>query len=187
MGKLIVGLGNPGAEYARTRHNVGFWCLDRVAERLGSPPERLRWNARLAEATAGGERVYLLFPQTFMNRSGEAVLPAVRYLNLQVERDLIVVYDDLDLPPGRLRLRKKGSAGGHNGMKSVISALGTAAFPRIRIGIGRPPSDVAVVDYVLSTFPPVERALVEEAAERAAEAAVQACALPFEEVMNGFN
>ncbi len=188
MAKIIVGLGNPGKQYAQTRHNVGFWCVLRVSETLQAGPVKEKWRSLVAEATLQGERVYLIQPLTYMNLSGEAVRAAIDFLKLDdIQRDLIVVYDDMDLPVGKIRLREKGSAGGHNGMKSIIEHLGTEAFPRIRIGIGRPTFDIVVTDHVLSKFPRPERRIVEEAVTRAAQAVVAACTSSFPAVMNVFN
>lgn len=188
MAKLIVGLGNPGKQYAQTRHNVGFWCVLRIMETVRAGIAKEKWRSLVAEATIQGERVYLLQPLTYMNLSGEAVRAAIDFLKLEnLQRNLIVVYDDMDLPVGKIRLREKGSAGGHNGMKSIIEHLGTEAFPRIRIGIGRPEFDIVVTDYVLSRFSGPERSIVETAVIRAADAAVAACTVPFATVMNVFN
>ena len=188
MAKLIVGLGNPGKQYAQTRHNVGFWCIRRIMETVRAEVAKEKWRSLVAEATIQGERVYLLQPLTYMNLSGEAVRAAIDFLKLEnLQRNLIVVYDDMDLPVGKIRLREKGSAGGHNGMKSIIEHLGTEAFPRIRIGIGRPEFDIVVTDYVLSRFSGPERSIVETAVIRAADAAVAACTVPFATVMNVFN
>lgn len=187
MAKLIVGLGNPGKEYAKTRHNVGFWCVERVCDKYALQGEKSKWHSLVTEGLIGKEKVYLLRPQTYMNLSGQAVQAAVQFLQLEAPRDVIVVYDDLDLPAGSLRLREKGSAGGHNGIKSIISHLGTDGFARIRIGIGRPPFDVTVTDYVLSGFAKSERPLIDEAVNRAADAAGEACESPFVQVMNRFN
>ncbi len=188
MAKLIVGLGNPGKEYAKTRHNVGFWCVDHIARMLGTTSFKEKWQAKVAESVIGGERVYFMMPMTYMNDSGRAVGEAVHFLKQSdFENDLLVVYDDLDLPVGNIRLRAKGSAGGHNGMKSIIQAIGSSDFPRIRIGIGRPPFDITVRDFVLSGFGKSERELIDDAVERAAKAAVAACQEPFAIVMNVFN
>ncbi len=188
MAKLIVGLGNPGKQYAQTRHNVGFWCIRRIMVTVRAEVAKEKWRSLVAEATIQGERVYLLQPLTYMNLSGEAVRAAIDFLKLEnLQRNLIVVYDDMDLPVGKIRLREKGSAGGHNGMKSIIEHLGTEAFPRIRIGIGRPEFDIVVTDYVLSRFSGPERSIVETAVIRAADAAVAACTVPFATVMNVFN
>ena len=188
MIKLIVGLGNPGREYEQTRHNAGFWAVEKLLARC-SPgmATKKKFHGLVDEVSVDGRRVVLLRPQTFMNLSGQSVAEAVRYLNVDPARELLVIYDDLDLPVGRIRLREKGSSGGHNGIRSVISHIAGSDFPRIRIGVGRPPVDVMVIDHVLSRFAKAERTLVDEAVERAAESARQACREPFPVVMNRFN
>ncbi|MGO2082803.1 aminoacyl-tRNA hydrolase [Vagococcus sp.] len=150
--KLIVGLGNPGAKYRATKHNIGFITLDEIAYREKIEFNKHQFEADLAEFFVEGEKVVLVKPQTFMNESGRAVGPLMDYYQVKIE-DVIVIYDDLDLTIGRIRLRQKGSAGGHNGIKSLISHLGTQAFNRIRIGIDRPIAPQTVVSYVLSPFP----------------------------------
>ena len=166
---LIVGLGNPGREYARTRHNVGFMLVSRLAERLGTAFRRMQFKALIAEtrlSVNGEQRICLLAkPQTFMNLSGKAVAPLARFYKIPPER-LLVVYDDLDLPLGKLRLRPKGGHGGHKGMRSVIESLGTQEFPRLRVGIGRPPGRMDAADYVLHPFTKAELEVVEPALER---------------------
>lgn len=186
MAKLVVGLGNPGKEYAKTRHNVGFWCVEHLCGVLGVAGDKKKFQGLVGEGRYGGHSVYLLFPQTYMNLSGQSVAPAMQFWRL-TPADLIVVYDDLDLPPGSLRLREKGGAGGHNGVKSIIASVGTNEFARVRIGIGRPPFDVTVTDYVLSPFGKSERPLLQDAVERAGEAVLQAVTDPFVQVMNRFN
>ena len=154
---LVVGLGNPGREYAATRHNAGFMVLDALARQWGVTFGRTRHQALLAEARVGPHRVLLAKPQTYMNLSGRAVGPLVRYYRLPLDH-LLVVYDDLDLPFGTVRLRPQGGHGGHKGMKSIIEALGGRRdFPRLRIGIGRPPGRMDAADYVLRPFSPAER------------------------------
>jgi PTH1 family peptidyl-tRNA hydrolase len=186
MIRLIVGLGNPGRSYEKTRHNVGFRCLDQLRSLLGADKPRRNWKSLVCEARVCDRIVYLLAPQTYMNNSGEAVREAVSFLRLDPS-ELLVLYDDLDLPVGMLRLRQKGSAGGHNGMKSVIGQLGTDQFARIRVGIGRPALDVAVIDHVLTRFSKAELALAQAAEQRAAEAARAAITEPFVDVMNRYN
>ncbi len=186
MMKLIVGLGNPGEKYAATRHNVGFWVIDRLAERWQIPVRQNRWKGLAGSGLVMGERVVLLKPMTYMNLSGESVRPALDWLKCDIE-DLAVVCDDLDLPPGTLRLRKKGSSGGHRGLQSLIDHLGTNEFKRVRIGIGHPAGRMPVVDYVLSPFTREERPSIEEAVERAAEAIHQWVVSDFDQAMNRFN
>lgn len=166
--RLVVGLGNPGRQYARSRHNVGFRCLDLVAERLGAKFSRRAFNAYLAMAQRGGAKVLLAKPQTFMNLSGESVGRIAHYYGLAPER-LLVIYDDMDLPLGRIRIRESGSSGGHKGMQSIIHALGTDAFPRLRIGIGRS-AIVEGASYVLGRFAPEEEGALVEVLRRAADA-----------------
>ncbi len=185
--KLVVGLGNPGKEYEKTRHNVGFWCIEKLQDKLGAGRPYKKWQALVADTKVGGERVYLIRPQTYMNLSGQSVKEAILALGIEPVRDLILIYDDMDMPVGSIRLREKGSAGGHNGVKSVLQLAGSHEFPRIRIGIGRPPFDITVVDYVLSTFSKNDREQVMQAVELAAEAAEAALTQAFPIVMNKFN
>ncbi len=166
--KLIVGLGNPGVQYARNRHNVGFMVVDELGRRLGASWAR-RGHAELAEVRVGTARCWLMKPQTFMNLSGEAVLPFVRFHKLE-PADILVVHDEMDLPFGRVRLRVGGSAGGSNGVKSVISRLGTDRFARLKVGISRPPEGWEVVNWVLSNFQPDEAGLLEEVVRLGADA-----------------
>ncbi|MEO2082452.1 MAG: aminoacyl-tRNA hydrolase [Desulfurobacteriaceae bacterium] len=168
MIRLVVGLGNPGREYERTRHNVGWMVLDRVSERLGIPISRKKFRGIYGELSVNGRKIFLLKPLTYMNRSGESVAEFVRFYKIKPE-EVMVVYDDLDLPLGKLRLRLKGSSGGHRGVESVEKSLGTREFPRLRIGIGRPERKEDVVNYVLSPFGKSELPVIEEAVEKGAE------------------
>jgi PTH1 family peptidyl-tRNA hydrolase len=165
--KLIVGLGNPGRQYERTRHNMGFRVVDRLADRW-AVPLALKGHGAFGRGTFAGQTVALLKPMTFMNRSGQAVLEVVQFFKLPLA-DLLVVYDDLDLPVARVRLRARGSAGGQKGMADVINRLGDDEIARVRIGIGRPAAGDAV-SYVLSRFLPDEQPLVEGALDKAVEA-----------------
>ena len=183
--KLVVGLGNPGSRYASTRHNVGFMVVDRLARRWGAAVAKKQCNAQVGGAEYDGERVWLAKPQTFMNLSGEAVSCLLHFYRLRPS-DLIVVYDERDLPVGRIRLRERGSAGGHRGVASLIQMLGTNEFPRVRIGIGRPPETDAV-DHVLSGFPTEERPLIEDALTRAVEAVEDALRDGLATAMNKYN
>ncbi len=183
--KLIVGLGNPGARFARNRHNAGFLIADRFALAHDLVFARKRFNAALAEGTVSGERVMVAKPQTFMNASGEAVGKLFAFFKI-APLDLIVVYDDLDLPLGKLRLRANGSSGGHHGMESIIERIGTSDFPRLRIGIGRPNPN-ADIDHVLSDFEPEERGVMDETFARAADALDVWLADGIEKAMNRFN
>ena len=159
--KLIVGLGNPGDKYQGTRHNVGFDVIDALARQEGLQLTDQKFRADYTIWRVDGEKVLLVKPYTFMNLSGEAVLPLMSYYNISPD-ELVVVYDDLDLEPGKLRLRQSGSAGGHNGVKSIIEMLGTHDFKRVKIGIGRPQYGRKVVDHVLERFDTDDRALIEQ-------------------------
>lgn len=180
--KIIVGLGNPGREYAETRHNVGFMVLDRLASRLGAV-----WKADKARKAelAAGPGVLLVKPQTYMNASGESVGPLMRYFKF-TPGQVFVVYDDISFPVGAMRLRAGGSAGGHNGMKSLIAHLGTEKFPRLRIGIGVP-GQKDMIGHVLGKFSPEERPLLEETLAKAEEAAFVALKEGFQAAANRFN
>jgi PTH1 family peptidyl-tRNA hydrolase len=182
---LIVGLGNPGAQYRNTRHNVGFECLQRLAEKHKIDLSKTEKRAKVGYGRIGGVPVVLAAPQTYMNLSGESVAPLMKSLGLRPE-DVIVIVDEMDLPTGRLRIRKSGSAGGHNGLKSLIQLLGTDEFPRIRIGVGRP-SDGAAIDHVLGKFGREEIDAIRESIGRAAEAAEYAVENGVEAAMNRFN
>lgn len=169
---LVVGLGNPGDNYARTRHNAGFRALDCLAGKLGVKIDRAKFRALTAQATWQEQKLLLMKPQTFMNNSGLAVMDAVNFYKLPPEC-VIVVFDDISLPVGRLRVRADGSAGGHNGIKSIIGCLNSQSFPRVKIGVGQKPHpDYDLADWVLSNFTKDEDAHVTRAAEAAAEAAL---------------
>ena len=167
---LVVFLGNPGLRYEGTRHNAGFMTADALARAKGLSINRLRFRALTAQCELGGEKVLLMKPQTYMNLSGEAVQQAARFYKIPPER-VLVVSDETALPIGKLRVRSKGSAGGHNGLKSIIACLGSDAFPRIRLGVGAPPHpDYDMADWVLSTFQNQDAEDMAAAAKRAAEA-----------------
>jgi PTH1 family peptidyl-tRNA hydrolase len=184
---LIVGLGNPGEQYARTRHNVGFGAVNEVARR-----HRLEWsgkraNARLAEGQIGGERVALARPQTYMNLSGQAVVGLRQWFKLDPARELLVIYDDIDLPFGVLRLREKGGPGTHNGMKSVIGQLGSQVFPRVRVGIGGKPEGWDLANYVLGRWTRDEEQQLPVLYERIADAVDTIVREGFSAAMNRYN
>ena len=184
---LVVFLGNPGIRYEGTRHNAGFMAADAFARKHGLSISRSRFRALTATCTIGDQSVLLMKPQTFMNLSGEAVGQAARFYKIPPEH-VLVVSDDVSLPIGALRVRTKGSAGGHNGLKNIISALGTDAFPRIRIGVGSPPHpDFDMMDWVLSVFRNQDLLAMTEAASRAAEAVVCYIENGPERAMNRFN
>ncbi len=184
--KLVVGLGNPGPEYARTRHNVGFLVADRLASALGAGFDTKKFAAELAEARAGQEKVWIMKPQTYMNHSGEAVGAALRFWKLDLE-DLVVVHDDLELESLRIQLKVGGGHGGNNGVKSVNAHLGSEGYARVRFGIGRPPPAMDPADYVLGRFAKAEEAEVGAAVERAAEAARLCVELGAGKAMNQVN
>ena len=185
--KLVVGLGNPGPQYRDTRHNVGFWVIDEVARRWGVRDNgRERFDAWNVRATHGGESVLLAKPLTFMNNSGFAVSRLAHYFQIE-PHDMLVVIDEAALPLGRLRARREGSAGGHNGLKSIIEQLGGQGFPRLRVGVGRGDNRRDLADHVLSKFEPDERATIEAATLRAADAAEVFITDGIERVMNTFN
>lgn len=149
--KIIAGLGNPGAEYAHTKHNVGFMLVDALADHLNAPAWKEDFFSAMTEVRIGGEKVFLVKPLTYMNNSGEAIGPMLSYYKMETD-DLTVVHDDMDIPAGMVRIRKKGSSGGHNGIKSVIAHVGGEDFARVRIGIGRPPAGWTVINHVLAPF-----------------------------------
>ncbi|MBI2854141.1 MAG: aminoacyl-tRNA hydrolase [Chloroflexi bacterium] len=189
--KLIVGLGNPGKEYALTRHNVGFRCINRVARKHNISVDRKRGKAIIGEGVVAGGKVVLAKPQTFMNASGESVRLLLQQYGLQ-PADAMIVYDDMDLPLGKVRVRPCGGAGGHHGMESIIRSTGSDEFPRIRIGISHPAAGVSqqpddVVEYVLSGFSPEEEKVADEAIGRAAEAVEVILSEGLEQAMNRFN
>lgn len=183
--KLIVGLGNPGGKYSRTRHNVGFTSVDALAARHGHSPWRRLFRAQIAEGTIAGKRVVLAKPQTFMNLSGEAVRSIAGWFKVGA-KDILVIYDDMDLPLGSIRIRERGSAGGHRGMQSITQWLRTQEFPRLRIGIARPQAEGAV-DFVLSTFAPEERPIIHAAISRSVEAVETILAEGIVAAMNRYN
>lgn len=184
---LVVGLGNLGNQYVGTRHNVGFDVVDEIARR-GNESFRRSWRfpATLAEVSESGEKALLCKPRTFMNRSGLAVGPLLRKKGFALA-DLIVIVDDTELPCGRIRIRRRGGSGGHNGLKSIIAALGTEEFARIRVGVGGKPGARAMVDHVLSRFSPDEKKEIAAAVERAAEAVWDIGKDGFEQAMNRYN
>ena len=184
--KLVVGLGNPGEGYARTRHNVGFLVADRVALALGAPFAVRKFAAELAECRAGSDRVLVMKPQTFMNHSGEAVGAALRFWKLDLE-DLVVIHDDLELEPFRIQLKVGGGDGGHNGIKSVNAHVGSRDYARVRVGVGRPPPAMDPADYVLGTWKRADDAAVDVAVDRAADAARLCVELGATKAMNQVN
>ena len=183
--KLIVGLGNPGKEYAGTRHNCGFMVIDRLASKLNIDVDQNKFKGLYAKVKYHGEDIILLKPQTYMNLSGESVNAVMNFFKIDKE-DLLVIYDDLDMPVGKLRLRKTGSAGGHNGIKNIIAHLNSQDFKRIRVGIDRH-KYMNVADYVLSRFSKVESEAIEQGIENAANAVLDYLDNDFNHAMNYYN
>ena len=186
MMKLIVGLGNPGKQYEKTRHNVGFAVIDELAKKWSISLDQAKHKGIYGMGNVNGEKVILLKPLTYMNLSGESIIAVMNFFKVEVE-DFVVLYDDLDLPPGKIRLRQKGSAGGHNGIKSTIAHLGTQNFNRIRIGIGRPGVPMDIADYVLGRFMDNEMPDISRAIEKSADACESWLTTSFLQVMNEYN
>lgn len=184
--KLIIGLGNPGKQYEQTRHNIGFEVIDHLSNQFSIPLNQSKFKGIFGVGYVGGEKVFLLKPLTYMNLSGESIRALMDYFDIQVE-DIMVIYDDLDLPVGKIRLREKGSAGGHNGIKSTIAHLGTQVFKRIRVGVDRPKQGMSVSDYVLSRFTAEEGPIMNEMIIRSGDACEQWLTTPFLQVMNKYN
>ena len=184
---IICGLGNPGTQYENTRHNAGFMAVDTIAEKLGVTVKKLKFKSLVADVNLGGRRCLLMKPTTFMNNSGEAVEEAMSFYKLPPE-NLLVLYDDISLDVGRLRIRRKGSDGGHNGIKSIILHLNSDAFPRIKIGVGKKPHpDFNLADWVLSAFKKDEGEALESALAKAADGAELIVKGSTDEAMNRFN
>lgn len=184
---LVVGLGNPGKKYENNRHNTGFRVMDALCSKHSVRCDRSKFHALTGEAVLGGHRCLLMKPQTFMNNSGEAVRQAASFYKIPPER-ILVVFDDISLPCGRLRIRRKGSDGGHNGIKSIIYHLNSDAFPRVKLGVGeKPHPDYDLADWVLSQFKKDELALLHEAAEKACSAAELIVAGDIDKAMSNFN
>ncbi len=184
---MIVGLGNPGKQYQHTRHNAGFDVLDAIADRYQIEIREKKHKALCGKGIIEGSRVVLAKPQTYMNASGESVAELLHYYKLDPEEEMIVIYDDISLPPGSLRIRKKGSAGGHNGIKNIIALTGTQNFLRIKIGVGEKPEGWDLIDHVLGRFCAGERTEVEHAIENAVLAVEQMVSGETDAAMNRFN
>jgi PTH1 family peptidyl-tRNA hydrolase len=185
--KLVVGLGNPGKEYEQTRHNIGFMVIEEIARRQGAEHKKMFWfPARQAKCRMGTVDVRLLEPTTYMNRSGKAVWGAMKKWRV-APADTVVVYDEVDLELGGIRVRGKGSGGSHNGMKSLLEWLQTKAFPRVRVGIGPKPADADMIEFVLGRFSDEESLGLEKVVERAADAVESIFSIGTERTMNTFN
>lgn len=184
--KIIVGLGNPGQKYTNTRHNIGFDTVDLIARRLGMTVETLKWKAMVGEAREGADRILLVKPQTYMNKSGESLREIVQFYKVDPS-DVLVILDDVDIKLGRIRMRANGSAGTHNGLRSIVQLLGTDQFPRLRVSIGRRPMQMDLADFVLSRYTDAEQKAVEEEMEAAADCALMFVKEGAEAAMNRFN
>ncbi|MGX6486188.1 MAG: aminoacyl-tRNA hydrolase [Aerococcus sanguinicola] len=185
--KLVAGLGNPGPKYERSRHNIGFITLDEWAYQHHLTFDQEKFKGKYVEYRIQGEKVFFVKPQTFMNLSGESLIGFVNYFDIELE-DLLVVYDDMDMDVGRLRMRRKGSSGGHNGMKSIIQHLGTDQVQRLKLGVGRPQAGVSVVNHVLGSFPKEDHtAMLESTRQAVAAINYWLAGHSFEETMTKYN
>lgn len=184
--KIIVGLGNPTREYEGTRHNVGFSVIYNISDAYGIKVDTKKHKALIGKGVIEGEKVILAMPMTYMNLSGESVRELIDYYKCDVD-DLIVIYDDISLDVGKLRIRGKGSAGGHNGIKNIISHLGTQEFARIKVGVGEKPKHMDLADYVLGKFNKDEQVLIRDASDRARQAVVSMITESIDTAMNKFN
>ena len=183
---LIIGLGNPEEEYSKTRHNMGFNTINKIADKYGIEINKSKYQGLYETAIIEGQKTILLKPQTYMNLSGNCVQEFVNFYKIEKE-NIIVVYDDMDIEPGQIKIRKKGSAGGHNGMKSIIQMLGTEEFPRIRIGIGRPKHNGDEINYVIGAIPEEEIPNLDEGTEKAKDAIIEVVKNGIDSAMNKFN
>ena len=184
---LIAGLGNPGTKYSGTRHNMGFDVVDLLIERHKIPQSGVKFNAMYGKGTINGHKVIVMKPLSYMNLSGGPIQQMAAFFKIDPASRLIVIHDDIDLDPGVLRIRKQGSAGGHNGMKDIIQKLGSEQFCRVRVGVGAKPKDWDLADHVLSRFTPADRTLVDEALEAAADAVEKIVTEGADAAMNTFN
>lgn len=184
---LIVGLGNPGKQYEATRHNMGFDAIDYLIEKYNIPQAGVKFNAMYGKGVIGGEKVILMKPLSFMNLSGGPVQEMANYFKIDPETEMVVIYDDIDLEPGQIRIRKQGSAGGHNGIKDIIRRLGTEKFLRIKVGVGAKPKGWDLADHVLSRFADSDRHLVDEAIENAGDAVEKILSQGPDAAMNEYN
>lgn len=184
---IIAGLGNPGSKYEKTRHNMGFDVIDELIEEYNIPGSGVKFNAMFGKGRIGSEKVVLVKPLSYMNLSGGPIRAMVDYFKVDPESELIVIYDDIDLEPGQLRIRKKGSAGGHNGMKDIIQKLGTQNFTRVKVGVGAKPKGWDLADYVLGHFDKKEREDIDHAIWRASKAVAMILEDGVDAAMNEYN
>ena len=184
---IIAGLGNPGAQYENTRHNAGFMTVDTLAQKHGFEIKRLKFKSLTADVTIAGKRCLVMKPSTFMNNSGEAIVEAMNFYKIPIE-NVIICYDDISLDPGKIRIRRKGSDGGHNGIKSIIYLTGSQDFPRIKVGVGQKPSkDYDLADWVLGTFPSEDIQRLHDATDHACAAAELILKGDIDKAMNLYN
>ena len=184
---IIAGLGNPTKEYEGTRHNVGFQVIDKIAEKYNIAVDAKKGRAYVGKGIIEGQKVLLVKPQTYMNLSGESIRELVDYFKVDPKEELLVIYDDISLDVGQLRIRKKGSAGGHNGIKNIIAHLGTQVFPRVRVGVGEKPEGYDLADYVLGHFSKEEQATMADAVKEAADAVCEIVNVGIAQAMNDHN
>lgn len=183
---LVIGLGNPEAEYSKTRHNMGFNTINKIAQQYNIEINKNRFQGLYESAVIEGQKIILVKPQTYMNLSGNCVKEIADFYKVQKE-EILVIYDDMDIEPGKIKIRKKGSGGGHNGMKSIIQMLGTEEFPRIRIGIGRPEHNGDEINYVIGAIPEEEIPKLEEGVEKAKDAVIEILKNGIDSAMNKLN
>lgn len=184
---IIVGLGNPTQKYAKTRHNVGFMVIDRLAKENHITVNKRRHKGLCGQGQINGQQVLLVKPQTFMNLSGDCIGELVQFYKIDPPSELIIIYDDINLNPGEIRIRQKGSAGGHNGVKNIIAHLKTQEFPRVKIGIGEKPEGMELAEYVLQRFTKAENGLIQDAITRSVQALDEILANNIDGAMNKFN
>ena len=184
---IIFGLGNPGTKYARSRHNIGWNAVDRIADKYGISFNSKKFNGMVGKGEIGGRKTLLVKPLTFMNNSGECIRKFVNFYKLDPAKDIAVIYDDIDLDPGMMRVRAKGSPGSHNGMKSVVANLKTNAFARIRIGIGKPPAQMDLIDWVLGKVPEEDKPEIDKVYDQAADVIPLLIDGELQEAMNRYN
>ena len=183
---LIVGLGNPESDYANTRHNMGFKVINELAKEYGIDIARKKFNSEYEKSIIEGEKVILIKPQTFMNASGEAVIEFVNFYKVELDK-IIIIYDDMDIEPGKVRIRKSGSPGSHNGMKSVVHFLNSENFPRIRVGIGKPHNEENRIEYVIGAIPEDEKVHLNDGVKKAKNAVIELLKNGIDTAMNQFN
>ena len=183
---LIIGLGNPESDYSGTRHNMGFNVINKLAEQYSIDISRKKFNSEYGNGIIEGEKVVLIKPQTFMNNSGEAVIEFVQFYKIEFDK-IVVIYDDVDIEPGKIRIRKSGSSGNHNGMKSIIQFLHNQTFPRIRVGIGKPAEHIDMIEHVIGAVPEGEKEILNQGVEKAKDAVIELLKNGIDSSMNQYN